>query len=1251
MVMADAVIHFRFKNEKDSDVKKFPFAGAATTVRELKDYITQKHRLDNPSTRPDKRQAPSELSIENLETGLVYISDETDIPNGTTVIVSRKLAGGEGSSSDVAAQAAAAAVEQQQPASDSSPASSQSQLAKPPVPRKVIKRTGSDLNEAYFYKDSDAAVNGGLATGGLSDPKWVELGFVGKIKQDTNLSECTWLLEKNQSYALQYQCLLYYDHTVYVHRASRASSTAYCTKCQVKGHWANACTAAMDYNSPVGGGMHRRNGGVRAPTVLASTVTTNPQAYASVPVDSGEYEDIPPELRCGICQGLIRDAVTMPCCDKSFCDSCVQNLLISDTGSVCPNCKAEVQLDSCTANSLLRDSVAKWEREMQVKRQKRKDDVLSAGRSASDGIKKEPTTSPANAAHPLNHGGTRPNFYNRNQAMSTSRSEGGNQQFVRGQQQNDGPRSANEPMRIGSVLGRSNPSSVTASMFQQPPQQQQQQQRIPSSGGFPLASTNFMGNTVQQRLRGDIRPPANPMPFFPPPFSDFSGFMGAAGFPMDPSSFTAMRRLPSHAAYMARMGYGAFMGVPGGAQSVAMQQQLQRSLAAQAQQQQQQQSGGGVSSLPNLRITRTPNQQPKVPVQSPFDSSSSSQDRRSSPDKPSSRSDDYRDKDRRDKEDDRRRGGDDRSKYDDRDRRSGEKRRSSHDDRRSPDQRSRRDVSPRDRGSKRPRVDSPDRRSDVKKESSGGSSSLSSRMDGGSKQAMEKERERSRKEITPPSKVASSSRAMEKEKEVLRDVKSEKPDHRSVRLRELEPLRPEEKETRPKLQQPDESREVRIKQEEKETSTRPKASEEKVAVESPAPPSAKVKIEAPSSTPPPSSTAARPTIRKDTGSFFKDAAGRTERAAPTKTTEQPVSAAAPKKDSPPPAVRVLIRAPSPGPVTVPVKTSTSTTEEQGNASDHSDTAVKERSGESKKERSSKKDKSSRSSRKDKDRKPSKSSREKRARSASSEKRSTKRRSDKKRSAPEDDGVFLGHIQHPDGVEVDDGTAGEHRDEQQPPVRSEKRSHKSSRSSRKDKESKSSRNRSPSRESRKRESRRNSENDEMSSERSKKSSHKSSKSSRNKEKYSKSSNEKTADGDAVDSASSSLRKDKTVQDARVMLDEKRRQDSSAGRLNGGGRGSDRDSQEYERISSRKSDQAGSGDADEDAGGGGKSSKSTRHKSKSKKDKSSKSSRGEKHSSRSSPSGEKRHKKKKHRRDKRETGDGGRSPAGDDDDRQE
>lgn len=38
--------------------------------------------------------------------------------------------------------------------------------------------------------------------------------------------------------------------------------------------------------------------------------------------DEVDVVEIPPELVCRLCDGLIRDAVIIPCCGENYCDDC-----------------------------------------------------------------------------------------------------------------------------------------------------------------------------------------------------------------------------------------------------------------------------------------------------------------------------------------------------------------------------------------------------------------------------------------------------------------------------------------------------------------------------------------------------------------------------------------------------------------------------------------------------------------------------------------------------------------------------------------------------------------------------------------------------------------------------------------------------------------------------------------------------------------------------------------------------------------
>ena len=75
------------------------------------------------------------------------------------------------------------------------------------------------------------------------------------------------------------------------------------------------------------------------------------------------------------------------CC--TFYSTGVRERSLGDDNT-CPNCEANFKYDECHPNQLLRDSVEKWERDMQIKRQKRREEVSRP----TVGHGKEPSTPP-----------------------------------------------------------------------------------------------------------------------------------------------------------------------------------------------------------------------------------------------------------------------------------------------------------------------------------------------------------------------------------------------------------------------------------------------------------------------------------------------------------------------------------------------------------------------------------------------------------------------------------------------------------------------------------------------------------------------------------------------------------------------------------------------------------------------------------------------------------------------------------------
>ncbi len=70
---------------------------------------------------------------------------------------------------------------------------------------------------------------------------------------------------------------------------------------------------------------------------------------------------VPKEMACPLCKKLIRDAVTVPCCGKSYCDEHIREYLLNESHYLtCPNCKEEpMSPDQLQINRHLRQAAEK----------------------------------------------------------------------------------------------------------------------------------------------------------------------------------------------------------------------------------------------------------------------------------------------------------------------------------------------------------------------------------------------------------------------------------------------------------------------------------------------------------------------------------------------------------------------------------------------------------------------------------------------------------------------------------------------------------------------------------------------------------------------------------------------------------------------------------------------------------------------------------------------------------------------------
>ncbi|KAG9293000.1 hypothetical protein G9A89_016362 [Geosiphon pyriformis] len=84
-----------------------------------------------------------------------------------------------------------------------------------------------------------------------------------------------------------------------------------------------------------------------------SYVTSNDAFHDTLP--------IPEELQCRICTGLLKEAVTTPCCQASYCDECIRHALINPEQGLqhfkCPNCGNQLVPDELMPDKRSREAV------------------------------------------------------------------------------------------------------------------------------------------------------------------------------------------------------------------------------------------------------------------------------------------------------------------------------------------------------------------------------------------------------------------------------------------------------------------------------------------------------------------------------------------------------------------------------------------------------------------------------------------------------------------------------------------------------------------------------------------------------------------------------------------------------------------------------------------------------------------------------------------------------------------------------
>uniref|UniRef100_A0A914UQ32 Uncharacterized protein n=1 Tax=Plectus sambesii TaxID=2011161 RepID=A0A914UQ32_9BILA len=208
------------------------------------------------------------------------------------------------------------------------------------------------------------------------------------------MADFTGMTEEERLTRIKEQSTMKYHPSNYQKRVSNIMTgqpppTYTCNRCHQPGHWFKNCP---QLNA-------RRTTGIPSEELMITTAD-DPQAYLHpsgkyvVPImhrmarEMGKKEKrpfseeetasaspsdntstkaaVPNELKCPLCDDLLRDAVLAVCCGDSFCDECIRSRLIESEAKQCPGLRCHqtgVSPDSLVPNIRMRQAVENFRNE------------------------------------------------------------------------------------------------------------------------------------------------------------------------------------------------------------------------------------------------------------------------------------------------------------------------------------------------------------------------------------------------------------------------------------------------------------------------------------------------------------------------------------------------------------------------------------------------------------------------------------------------------------------------------------------------------------------------------------------------------------------------------------------------------------------------------------------------------------------------------------------------------------------------
>jgi hypothetical protein len=298
-------IHFRFKSAKD--FLDMPLAGPAITLDALKRAIFAKAGL---------RSRDVDLAVSNAHTGTPYTSPSELIPRDSSVVIARVLLAPHEPCNNFVAET------------------------------NHTSSTPTDRSTASMLEASKAVFT-----------------FSPDDGSSEEAERLNWIVAQSRQFS----------HTVvpHTHTPRPRGHERMCFFCRERGHLIDSCPKRRERERIASERAHQRwlrlnkHQALRLGLNRASTTRPPHSPTSDSGSGSSSQTPLPDHLMCPICRGPQQEAVSLPCCAQTFCDTCIRSHLLTalslgDTPA-CFSCQhAEIIPDSLAPNTINRAAVAAW---------------------------------------------------------------------------------------------------------------------------------------------------------------------------------------------------------------------------------------------------------------------------------------------------------------------------------------------------------------------------------------------------------------------------------------------------------------------------------------------------------------------------------------------------------------------------------------------------------------------------------------------------------------------------------------------------------------------------------------------------------------------------------------------------------------------------------------------------------------------------------------------------------------------------